>query len=95
MPGQEQDSGGPADVHETGAPEVEKAAGAVERAEAELKKARQWYERVRQEAVDQLYQCPDDWFRKVLLNVGASGNFSSDRAIRQYAREIWGARAVP
>jgi len=28
--------------------------------------------------------------RKSLMNVAASGKFSSDRTIAQYAREIWG-----
>jgi len=28
--------------------------------------------------------------RKSLLNIAASGKFSSDRTIAQYAREIWG-----
>jgi glycogen phosphorylase len=32
----------------------------------------------------------DTWLRKSLLNIAASGKFSSDRTIAQYAREIWG-----
>lgn len=28
--------------------------------------------------------------RKSLMNIAASGKFSSDRTIAQYAREIWG-----
>jgi len=29
--------------------------------------------------------------RKVILNLAASGRFSSDRTIAEYAREIWNA----
>lgn len=32
-----------------------------------------------------------EWTRMVIRNVAASGKFSSDRTIAQYAREIWGA----
>ena len=30
------------------------------------------------------------WAHKCLMNIAASGKFSSDRTITQYAREIWG-----
>lgn len=43
-----------------------------------------------QEKVDQLFNHPVEWARKCLLNIAASGKFSSDRTIEQYAREIWG-----
>jgi len=32
---------------------------------------------------------PDEFARKCLVNVASAGKFSSDRTIRQYAREIW------
>ena len=38
---------------------------------------------------------PDDWARKVIHNIAASGKFSSDRTIHEYATEIWGAKPVP
>lgn len=37
----------------------------------------------------------DGWARAAIANVAASGHFSSDRAIREYAAEIWNARACP
>ncbi|XP_072246557.1 glycogen phosphorylase, brain form [Leuresthes tenuis] len=43
-----------------------------------------------QERVSELYENPRDWTRKVIRNIAASGKFSSDRTVSQYAREIWG-----
>ena len=42
-----------------------------------------------QEKVDKLFSNPMEWAQKALLNIAASGKFSSDRTIAQYAREIW------
>ena len=42
-----------------------------------------------QEQVDAAYQDPDAWDRKAIINVARAGKFSSDRAIQQYASEIW------
>ena len=44
-----------------------------------------------------LYATPQDWARKVILNVANSGRFSSDRTIAEYAAEIWHVKpcAVP
>jgi starch phosphorylase len=36
-----------------------------------------------------------EWHKKALLNIAHMGRFSSDRAIREYATEIWHAPAVP
>ncbi len=44
------------------------------------------------ERVGALYRDPDAWARKAILNVAASGTFSSDRTIAQYAAEIWNAK---
>ncbi len=42
-----------------------------------------------------LYADPDEWARKAILNVAASGKFSSDRTISQYASEIWDVKPCP
>jgi starch phosphorylase len=42
-----------------------------------------------------LYADPRAWAGKAILNVAASGKFSSDRTIAEYAREIWHARPCP
>jgi starch phosphorylase len=43
----------------------------------------------------ELYAHPDEWARKVTLNIASSGTFSSDRTIREYATDIWKAEACP
>jgi len=43
-----------------------------------------------QDKVSQLYTNQEAWMRMCLYNIAASGKFSSDRTIAQYAREIWG-----
>ncbi len=35
------------------------------------------------------YQQKDDWIKSSIRNTAASGHFSSDRTIREYARDIW------
>jgi len=47
-----------------------------------------------QDAVDGLYRQPDAWTRKAILNVAGMGTFSADRAIAEYAEEIWHAQPV-
>ncbi len=34
------------------------------------------------------------WNRKSLMNIAASGYFSADRSVRDYAHEIWGLKAI-
>ncbi len=43
-----------------------------------------------QDLVDLDYLDADKWTRKSIYNVARMGKFSSDRTIKQYAREIWG-----
>ncbi len=42
-----------------------------------------------QDTVGQAFQDQDTWTRTAILNVARIGPFSSDRAIRDYCREIW------
>jgi starch phosphorylase len=47
-----------------------------------------------QETVSRAYADARGWARKSILNVARIGKFSSDRAIREYCGEIWGASPV-
>jgi starch phosphorylase len=47
------------------------------------------------EEVEALYGNPGDWARKAILNVAASGKFSSDRTIAEYAADIWKVQPCP
>jgi starch phosphorylase len=47
------------------------------------------------ERLRELYAEPLAWTHKTILNVAGSGKFSSDRTIREYAAEIWGAKPCP
>jgi glycogen phosphorylase len=44
-----------------------------------------------QSALAALHEQPEEWTRKGILNVAASGQFSSDRTIKEYARDVWDA----
>jgi glycogen phosphorylase len=44
--------------------------------------------------VARVYADRDRWTRMSILNTARMGFFSSDRAIKQYAQEIWDARPV-
>ena len=48
-----------------------------------------------QARVATLYADPERWARMAILNVASSGKFSSDRAIAQYAADIWHAKPCP
>ena len=42
-----------------------------------------------------LYADPEAWAQKAIVNIAASGPFSSDRTIDQYARDIWNVQPCP
>ncbi len=44
-----------------------------------------------QQRLGALYTEQQAWVRKAILNIAASGRFSSDRTIAEYAKEIWKA----
>ena len=48
-----------------------------------------------QARVDALYRRPDEWARRAICNVAGMGGFSSDRAVREYARRIWRVEPLP
>jgi starch phosphorylase len=48
-----------------------------------------------QDRLGELYGNPEEWARKAILNVASSGKFSSDRAIHEYATEIWKVEPCP
>jgi glycogen phosphorylase len=48
-----------------------------------------------QARVDCAYQDVDRWTTMSILNTARSGQFSSDRTVREYVSEIWRAPAVP
>jgi len=42
-----------------------------------------------QDEVSKLYLDRDEWTQKSIINVAQSGYFSSDRTIREYAKDVW------
>jgi len=47
-----------------------------------------------QENVDAVYRDTEEWTRRSIMNVAHMGKFSSDRTIREYAKQIWNVKAV-
>ena len=48
-----------------------------------------------QEQIGSSYRDSEHWTRMSILNSARSGKFSSDRAIREYCRDIWKVEPVP
>ena len=48
-----------------------------------------------QAKVDAAYRDSSRWARMAIMNTARVGKFSSDRTIREYARDIWKLPAVP
>lgn len=47
------------------------------------------------QAVARVYQDQDQWTRMSILNTANMGKFSSDRAVDEYAKNIWAATPLP
>ena len=47
-----------------------------------------------QEEVGKLFLNRDEWTRKSILNTANMGKFSSDRAVLEYAQDIWGIKTA-
>ncbi len=48
-----------------------------------------------QERVERAFTEKAEWTRKAIRNVARTGYFSSDRAVREYAEEIWEVDSIP
>ena len=48
-----------------------------------------------QREVEARWRTPASWVRSSILNTARAGRFSSDRAVREYARTIWNVAPVP
>jgi starch phosphorylase len=48
-----------------------------------------------QEEVGRVWRDAERWTRSTILNVARTGQFSSDRSIREYCRDIWHVQPVP
>jgi starch phosphorylase len=46
-----------------------------------------------QRSIDRLWHSPAQWWGASVLNTARTGWFSSDRAIEDYARDIWNVPA--
>ena len=47
-----------------------------------------------QEEVSHVFQDQDEWARRSILNTANMGKFSSDRAVMEYARQIWNVQPL-
>ena len=48
-----------------------------------------------QATVEKAFRNPQEWHRKAIINCQKMGRFSSDRAITEYAEQIWGIQSCP
>ena len=48
-----------------------------------------------QREIENRYQQKSNWARTMLINIAQSGYFSSDRTIKEYAKEIWDLQTIP
>ena len=54
-----------------------------------------WYVDLSRTGNNFFIQNQEEWTRQCIYNIAASGKFSSDRTITDYATEIWGAEPQP
>ena len=47
-----------------------------------------------QKRLERIYKNKDEWARMAVINTAKSGKFSSDRTIREYAKEIWNLKPM-
>ena len=47
-----------------------------------------------QRDIDAVWNTPEVWWEKSIHNTARMGWFSSDRTIREYAKDIWGAEVT-
>ncbi len=47
-----------------------------------------------QEKVNLAYKNKSEWAKSMIINIANSGKFSSDRTIKEYAKEIWNLKAI-
>ena len=52
------------------------------------------YRRIQQEAEEIYYNDRNRWNRMMLLNIANAGRFAADRAVDEYARDIWHTKKV-
>ena len=51
------------------------------------------YKRIQQEA-ERLFKDKDRWNRMMLMNIAGAGRFAADRAVDEYAKDIWHTKRV-
>ena len=50
--------------------------------------------RAAQKKIDELWRNRECWNRMALMNIAGAGRFAADRAINDYARDIWNIKPV-
>ena len=52
------------------------------------------YRRIQQEAENIYYNDRNRWNRMMLMNIANAGRFAADRAVDEYAQDIWHTQKV-
>jgi starch phosphorylase len=48
-----------------------------------------------QKRVTETYLKKSEWIKKSIINVANMGKFSSDRTIKEYAKDVWKVKSIP